>query len=80
MPPIPSLTSQTLGWPKASSKMPLLEQGVGVSSTMRCHGFEAPDPKLLRSFQSPAIKPPFCAFINGTFQQPPLCAYAWRSK
>uniref|UniRef100_A0A0D3ENL7 Uncharacterized protein n=1 Tax=Oryza barthii TaxID=65489 RepID=A0A0D3ENL7_9ORYZ len=27
--------------------MPLLEQGVGVSSTMRCHGFEAPDPKLL---------------------------------
>uniref|UniRef100_A0A0D9ZW13 Uncharacterized protein n=1 Tax=Oryza glumipatula TaxID=40148 RepID=A0A0D9ZW13_9ORYZ len=36
--------------------MALLEQGVGVSSTMRCHGFEAPDPKPLRSFQSPAIK------------------------
>lgn len=56
MPPIPSLTSQTLGWSKASSKIALLEQGVGVSSTMRCRGFEAPDPKLLRSFQSPAIK------------------------
>ncbi|XP_052155996.1 uncharacterized protein LOC127773843 isoform X3 [Oryza glaberrima] len=67
MPPIPSLTSQTLGWPKASSKMALLEQGVGVSSTMRCHGFEAPDPKPLRLFQSPAIKDFFPSLSLSSF-------------